>query len=342
MRCWTPLVLAACMAQATLAADTKARVSLELATQAGLSPGAAQQWYKTLSGLGIGGLQIRGSTGGEEPSVTQQGPAGSPSYKVVGILATDNLLYLPGGKFSANDTARLRKWLDTVSQQGAEGVTATRSPFGLAPKQWEEINDDLKRPVSFSTRGMTFKRAVSDITARLKHPLAEGAAGEQALASDKINDELRGLSSGTALAALLRPVGLALRPERGPGGELRYRIDKSSSREAWPVGWKPKAKAKQVLGDLFEFLNVEIKDVPVSEAVKALEGRLKVPLLFDHNAMALHAIDPSQVQADVPNKRMTYSQILNRVLMQARLKYELRVDEADKPFLWITTVKPAE
>jgi hypothetical protein len=29
------------------------------------------------------------------------------------------------------------------------------------------------------------------------------------------------------------------------------------------------------------------------------------------------------------------------VLSQAKLKYDLRVDESDKPFLWITTVKPA-
>ena len=39
---------------------------------------------------------------------------------------------------------------------------------------------------------------------------------------------------------------------------------------------------------------------------------------------------------------MSYSQALRRVLSQAKLKYELRVDEADKPFLWITTIKPAE
>jgi hypothetical protein len=29
------------------------------------------------------------------------------------------------------------------------------------------------------------------------------------------------------------------------------------------------------------------------------------------------------------------------VLMQGQAKYELRVDEAEQPFLWITTVKPA-
>ena len=38
---------------------------------------------------------------------------------------------------------------------------------------------------------------------------------------------------------------------------------------------------------------------------------------------------------------MSYSQVLRKILSQAKLRYELRVDDADKPFLWITTVKPA-
>ena len=48
----------------------------------------------------------------------------------------------------------------------------------------------------------------------------------------------------------------------------------------------------------------------------------------------------SQAPADVPDGRMSYSQTLRRVLSQAKMKYDLRVDEAEKPFLWITTVKP--
>ena len=56
--------------------------------------------------------------------------------------------------------------------------------------------------------------------------------------------------------------------------------------------------------------------------------------------MALHGVDPAKKQAAVPNKRLSYSQILSKVLMQARLKYEVRLDEDDKPFVWITTVKP--
>ena len=63
--------------------------------------------------------------------------------------------------------------------------------------------------------------------------------------------------------------------------------------------------------------------------------------MFDRNAMALHQADPTTVTADVPGKRMSYSQVLRKILSQAKLKYELRVDDAERPFLWITTTKPA-
>jgi hypothetical protein len=105
------------------------------------------------------------------------------------------------------------------------------------------------------------------------------------------------------------------------------------------VGWEPRGQRIKVLPDLFEHLNVEISDTPVSEAVEAIQSRLKVPFLFDYNAMALQDIDPAKVQAKMPGKRMTYGQVLSKVLLQARLQYELRIDEADKPFIWITTPK---
>jgi hypothetical protein len=57
--------------------------------------------------------------------------------------------------------------------------------------------------------------------------------------------------------------------------------------------------------------------------------------------MALHGADPATAPAEVPGRRMSYSQVLNRVLGQAGLRYELRVDENEKPLVWITTVKRA-
>jgi hypothetical protein len=41
----------------------------------------------------------------------------------------------------------------------------------------------------------------------------------------------------------------------------------------------------------------------------------------------------------VPGKRAIYAILLRQVLFQGQLKYSLRVDDAGKPLIWITTVK---
>ena len=327
----------------TSAASAKPQVSLELLTRPGLSLTASQQWYKALADLGIGGLQIRDAGPRDEMGISQQGSKSAPAYKVVGILSADNVLHLPGGTFKLGETAKLRKWLENLSELGAEGVTAERSAFGLIARQLEQVHDDLKHPVDPSTKGLPAGKAVRQIGGRLKFALEMDEAAGPALAKVEVEDELNGLSSGTTLALILRPAGLVLIPERPAGGDLRYRVAKAQAgREAWPAGWKPKGRPNEVIGELFEFLNVEIpQDIPLPEVLEAIQARLKVPFLFDHNALVLHGIDPDKATADALNKRMTYSQVLNKVLGHARLKYEVRVDEADKPFLWITTVKPA-
>ena len=37
---------------------------------------------------------------------------------------------------------------------------------------------------------------------------------------------------------------------------------------------------------------VEINDVPLPEALTVIGEQLKLPMLMDHNAMALHGVDP--------------------------------------------------
>ena len=56
--------------------------------------------------------------------------------------------------------------------------------------------------------------------------------------------------------------------------------------------------------------------------------------------MAWHEIDLSKAVATVPSKRSTLSLILQKVLHQANMKPELRLDDNDKPFYWVTTLKP--
>jgi hypothetical protein len=337
--------LAAFLLAATLgssAAAAEPRVTFEIIAPPGLPPTAPQEWHRALSSLGISGLRIHSGTGGEAPSIDNEGTVAAPAYKVVGVLSADNVLYLPGGKFALRDSGKLKTWLTNLRDAGSEGVTQARSPSGLLPSELESVLDDLKRPVAFSTQGQSAAAAVRQIAAGLKAPLALDAGASAALAEVTIADELQGLSSGTALAAIARPAGLVLEPRRPRGGKIEYRLGKpTTGGQSWPVGWEPKKRPADLLPLLFDMLNVEIQEISVAEALAAIEGRLKVPFLFDRNALALYEIDPAAVQASVPEKRMSYSLVLRRVLSQAKLRYELRVDDADKPFVWITTIKPA-
>ena len=94
-----------------------------------------------------------------------------------------------------------------------------------------------------------------------------------------------------------------------------------------------------VLPGLFKFLNVEIADTPLAEALEAIRGRLKVPLLLDHNSLARQKVDLQAIKSAYPKGNTFYGRILDQILFQAKLKYELRLDEADQPFLWVTTIR---
>ena len=84
---------------------------------------------------------------------------------------------------------------------------------------------------------------------------------------------------------MLRAAGLVLVPERPAGGELQHRaMGSQAGIESWPVGWKAKTGADKPLPELFEFLNVEIKETSVSEALAAIQSRVKAPFLFDVSA----------------------------------------------------------
>ena len=150
---------------------------------------------------------------------------------------------------------------------------------------------------------------------------------------------MEGLSCGTALAAAVRPYGLMVKPT-GQGtrtvGLQVTRIGKPE--DAWPIGTRPKESPGELAPDLFKFINVEINDRPLSEALDAIEQRVKIPFLYDHNALARHEVD-LETHVDLPARKTFYKKIIDLLLFQVMLKSELRVDESGAPFLWITSTK---
>ena len=316
-------------------------VSLELSTETGFPLGGERKWLMLLKDCKLTNIRFRSQRAGSKIEIKNRGTEESPNYVVVGVLTARNTLRLPGVEFRYGERAAITKWVEKLKADGMEGVTAQTGVFGLTKKQILEVHQALTGKVNFSTRGLTNAEAVARIARGLQLELTLEPTARAAMASpEKVADELQGLSAGTSLAIILRPLGLVLVPNRPAGKMVRLVVMSADQvKESWPIGWPPQKNPGLMLPVLFKNLEVEIKEVALGTALEALAPRVKAPFVFDYNALARDRIDLATVKVSVPAGRTYYKKILDRVLSQARLYCEIRVDEVNTPFLWISTLK---
>jgi hypothetical protein len=320
-------------------ARAEGRVELELVTEENFPALETQRWYRLFTDLKVAGLTIRAARAQDKPEVVARGKGEDAVYHVTGILTSRNELLVPGAKFSARDGARIAAWLERLAEEGPGGERVPRV-FGLEPEELVRVREDLARPVALVTKGQDRLEVLTRLCKELSIPAGmEGGVEAALVESGPVTEELEGLASGTALAYILRPGGLGFAPRKTEAGGLEYVIFVAdASRDRWPVGLPAEDQRDEVMPKLMEFLNVEIEDVTVQQVLDALGGRLEAPMLLDHVALADRQIDVAKTKVSLPGKRTTYSLALRKLLGQARLKSELRVDDAGKPFFWVTTL----
>jgi hypothetical protein len=317
-------------------------VSLEVVTESGFSVDGQQQWLEFLKKIGFTDVRIRSARPGDQPLVTNRGSEASPRYAVTGLLTKDNQLQLPGLTVRAGQRKPLAEWLDRLREGGEDAVTGLAGAFGLTARQFVVLHDAVKPAITFSTKGKLVRDVVKKISESTPATVEMDATAETAIAgNEQVADELQGLSRGTALAAAVRPLGLVV-VVTGQGkrvGGLRI-TQPAGKEERWPVGigLTPATPPDKTAPSLFKFVNVEINDRPLAEALGALQERVQIPVLLDHNALAKHEVDMN-AKVNFPAKKTFYKKIIDDLLYQAMLRSELRLDDADRPFLWITTIK---
>jgi hypothetical protein len=313
------------------------RLVVELATEDGFTGLDSQQWLKLFADLGVDDVQIRQARAGDKPEVLDDGGG---VLRVRGVLTARGDLVLPGGRYGLRDAGRIGAALDRLRSPAAESGGQLDIPFDLPADVYLSIHEDLKRRVAISTTDVAAAEAVQQIAETLDTPVGYDPGAEAALAEcDVVQDELQGLAAGTALAAVLRPAGLGLVPIAGRAGPRLQIMSAEEVEDRWPVGLKV-AKKNDVLPDLLEFLTVEVENRPVLDVARAIGARLETPILLDHNALAYHELDAAKLRISLPESRTTYGLALHKALVKAGLLEELRVDDAGRPFFWITTRAP--
>jgi hypothetical protein len=338
-------------------------IELEIATERGVQITAPHEWLQLLAAIGVDNVRIRGIKPGDGPQVTDRGTAERPSYHVVGVITARDQLRLPGGTFSRADRGRLKDYFEQLAADGAEALTAPRGLFGLTEKEIEAVFADLAQPIDFETKGQSARAAIDRLQSSFALQLVVDADSERVIRAAKpIDDELKGITAGTGLAIILRSNLHVLRPEKSRGRPVVYRVaaggspasatpggppvatdnadraGKTNDHEMphWPIGWELQTTPGKVAPSLFEFLNAEVDGYTLAETLSAIGPRIKIPLYLDHAALAAHKIDSAKIQVRLPRTRTFYKRVIDRALSQARLGSQVRIDEAGKPFLWIT------
>lgn len=322
---------------------------IEIASQAAAHGTAPRQWLQRLAEAGGGSTRLVGARGSEKPRMETLGQKanGEPLLKVYAVLTRDNLLLLPGPtsslRFRLSDRAKLADYFKRLGAEGADGVTAQRGKHGLTEAEFTDLFTRLKTPLGPIQDTDSLQRIVQTASrlARVKIEIDASIASVLA-ATPEDPAPLGRLATGTALAVVLREKGLALEPTKPLGKPARLRVVPAvEAEEPWPVGYDPEGSPTQTAPALMEFLTVEIEGYTLTEALDAIAPRLTwndgpLPLVWDRFAMRRDAIDPATVQVRFPSRRTFYKKLLNQLVIQARLKLDLRVDEAGTPFLYLT------
>ena len=320
-----------------------ARIDMVLITESGAGQ-QVQEWYQLLTDLKVDSLQIRGNSGNDKVDVVKSGTGAAAGYRVTGMLTGRNEIVLPGGRYRLGDRARISEWLKTLQTEGADrALGAPRPPFNIPPEQLKPVREEFAKPITFDTMDMPLRTFLDHLGSQLRVPLVVDAATLPIVKRDeyKVRDELNGLATGAGLAAALRPAGLVLVPRISLQRRVELAVSVAgASTEFWPIGWAPTADRpeSQIIPAMHEVRDVELDEVPVLDLVAVVAERLKTPVLMDHNGIARQGLKPADVKVSLKPSKLSYGVVLGRMLVKAKLRYEVRIDDAGKPFVWIMSL----
>jgi hypothetical protein len=316
-------------------------IDLEVVAEPNAPVGSMQEWGRVLSEMDLARLRLRGARPGDHPAVETTGTGAGKRYVVVAVLTRRDALVLPGGKFRQHERVRLKEFFEGLPRRVDE-AGVERGPFGLPMPAFEKLLLDLSAVVDESTKGKRPEDVVRRISEQIKTSVEINSTARLALSRAKpLGVELKGLTAGTALAAALRTADVAALPVEAGDGSITLRVVAiAPDQPAWPVGWKPGASPKAVAPAMYKFTNVEIENYSLAKALDAMAPHLGVPLVFDQRTMAARNIDPATSIVKFPAEKTYIRRAVDRILAQGRLAGELRVDEADRPFYWVTQYGP--
>lgn len=322
------------------AAQQKRIIQLEVTVSQRAELTTQHRWMEVLSKVGADSVRSLTTIRSTGPEIKEIRNSGSTIIKVSGAINGRNLL-LPGKSFSMSNPGAIRNYLDALRADGSQMALAEKLAFGLTSDQLVKVHESLGGKVDAATLDQPVSDVVGRILKKVDLELVLTSASRELMRNDaRVKEELQGLTYGTALAAMLRPWGKVLSVERKPGKDPRITIAKHNEvNEFWPVGWPNDKRTSEIYPKLMERQPIEIRNFSLTAVLNALQKRTAIPFLYDRNSIAKAGVDIPGTRVTLVKKKVAYMVAIQDLLSQTkpRLRADLRVDEAENPFLWIST-----
>lgn len=320
------------------------QVSIELITAEGAGT-SAQEWATIFQDLNVS-FSVRRSLLNEKPETTETTSGVSlRDVQVLGRLETNGSITLSDRRFTTADVGQVRDWVNGLKAYGAQGSPQGQPMWGLSKKQFEPLFQALSPVLKIEPQTAALNKALELFTVRRVYPMRFTAGATQHLEQGRVPERVErtygGLSEGAALAGLLNEFGLGFQPQRTPASKLELALVTLESRQTvWPVGWPLADEPPKVAPELFKTGDVELDDEPLMDVLLAVSDLIKVPVVIDDFGLKSTGIHLSEIKVSHKRKRTVWSAALKHVCFQARCKWELRVDEAGHPLLWVMSAVP--
>lgn len=317
----------------------KALLTLEIFASHTGGFGAQQRWMKMLQDVGADRVSSKTSASGAA-AVEESEVGGTRLIKVRGFLE-DGKLVLPSGRYRLSDTAKIRDVLQKFRDDGKDTTLAEKHDFGLTRNQLIDIATKFAKPVAEPTKGKSLLAVVDTIAGQTGVPFVRDSNARAALSGQEtVTQEFQGMASGTALAALMKPLGLVVEPSRQQGQQVKAHLKRAQdSKQAWPVGREPERIPGMAEPKLFVKMPIGIKNYRLDKVMDAVQKKAGIPFIYDEQVIASEGIDVSKTVVSINSKNSVLMVVIGKLLRQTkprRLSQEIRVDDAGKTFLWIT------
>ena len=318
--------------------------------KAQLNPLAAQKWVAIFEKLGVV-VQIRQPRFNDTIGVEQLVYGTIRRVKVIAQLDRQGSIRLPEKTFRLSETEKLNEWINELKLYGSQGAPKGQPMWGLKKAEFDRLHAQLVNTVEKETTGLNLTQAIQALDLPEQYPVRLTVAARTHLKSleeqnklPMMTHDLRKFSKGTALAMVLRNYSLGFSPSRLPNESSELTIDLSHEIDTpWPVGWDPESSGLKRLAlsrSMYIAQMIELQDLPLSQLLPKVRSETKLDLFIDPQAVSSENLQLDKLLVNFPRKRTSWSLCLRTVLSKIKLTQQLRVDENNRPFIWITKYEP--